>query len=106
MQVRKGKFGRTGQTKWTHLAAEDTSAARLKDDDELWSGRHKGGAHSRKDDGERAVSKTPAPLASLIPSLDARVGVIYPFTRVDPSLTVLSRPPTDDPRRVVLVLTF
>ncbi|OUS42404.1 micro-fibrillar-associated protein 1 [Ostreococcus tauri] len=41
MQVRKGTFGRSGQTKWTHLANEDTSMARRGDDDDLWSGRNR-----------------------------------------------------------------
>jgi microfibrillar-associated protein 1 len=34
MQVRGADFGKRGQTKWTHLAAEDTSAKR--GDDSLW----------------------------------------------------------------------
>ena len=32
MQVRKGTFGRAGQVKWTHLAAEDTSRK-----DDIWA---------------------------------------------------------------------
>jgi microfibrillar-associated protein 1 len=32
MQVRKGLFGRAGQTKWTHLGAEDTSTK-----DDAWA---------------------------------------------------------------------
>ena len=39
MQVRKGVFGRAGQSKWTHLADQDTS----KKGDDLWAAAGAGG---------------------------------------------------------------
>jgi len=40
MQVRKGTFGMRGNTKWTHLANEDTSI-RKDETDDLWSGKNR-----------------------------------------------------------------
>jgi len=39
MQVKKGMFGRAGQTKWTHLADADTTAKR---GDDLWAAAGRG----------------------------------------------------------------
>lgn len=44
MQVKAGKFGRSGQTKWKHLAAEDTS----RPVDDPWRDADRAAAEQRK----------------------------------------------------------